>query len=153
MSRETIAIGADHAGYALKAVLAADLLTMGYEVLDLGTNSEVSVDYPDYGFGVAEAVAKGKARFGIVVCGTGVGVSIAANRHPEIRAALCTSGLMARLSREHNDANVMALGARIIGVEVARECVRQFLSTSYGAGRHAGRVAKLGQNHFEEAAE
>ena len=153
MPRETIAIGADHAGYSLKATLAADLSTMGYEVLDLGTNSEVSVDYPDYGFGVAEAVASGKARFGIAVCGTGVGIAIAANRHPEIRAALCTSGLMARLAREHNDANVMTLGSRIIGIEVARDCVRQFLSSSYAAGRHAGRVAKLGQSHFEDAAE
>ena len=153
MPRETIAIGADHAGYTLKAVLAADLRTMGYEVLDLGTNSEVSVDYPDYGFGVAQAVASGKARFGIAVCGTGVGISIAANRHPDIRAALCTSGLMARLAREHNDANVMTLGARIVGIEVARDCVRQFLSSSYAAGRHAGRVAKLGQSAFEDAAE
>ena len=153
MSRETIAIGADHAGYALKAVIATDLAQMGYDILDLGTNSELSVDYPDFGFAVAHAVTSGKAVRGILVCGTGIGVSIAANRDPQIRCALCTSGLMARLSREHNDANVLALGSRIIGVEVARECVRQFLGTSFAAGRHADRVAKLGRPIYEEAAE
>ncbi len=149
MLRETIAIGADHAGYALKAVLAADLGKMGYGVLDLGTNSEVSVDYPDFGFAVADAVTSGRAERGILVCGTGIGMAIAANRDPGIRAALCTGGLMARLAREHNDANVLALGSRIIGVEVARECVRQFLSTSYGGGRHADRVAKLSHPEIE----
>ncbi len=149
MLRETIAIGADHAGYALKAVLAADLGKMGYGVLDLGTNSEVSVDYPDFGFAVANAVTSGRAERGILVCGTGIGMTIAANRDPGIRAALCTGGLMARLAREHNDANVLALGSRIIGVEVARECVRQFLSTSYGGGRHADRVAKLSHPEIE----
>ncbi len=151
MSRETIALGADHAGYAMKAVLAADLGKMGYDVLDLGTNSEVSVDYPDFGFAVGRAVTTGQALRGILVCGTGIGMTIAANRDPAIRAALCTSGLMARLAREHNDANVLALGSRIIGIEVARECVRQFLSTSYGAGRHADRVAKLSHPEFEAA--
>jgi len=147
--REIIAIGADHAGFAMKAVLAADLVKMGYDVLDLGTNSEVSVDYPDFGYAVAQAVTSGQAVRGILVCGTGVGMTIAANRDPGIRAALCTSGLLARLAREHNDANVMALGSRIIGIEVARECVRQFLSTSYGGGRHADRVAKLSHPEFE----
>lgn len=151
MPRETIAIGADHAGYALKAELAADLVKMGYDVLDLGTNSDVSVDYPDFGFAVARAVTTGRASRGVLVCGTGVGMTIAANRDPDIRAALCTSGLMARLAREHNDANVITLGSRIVGVEVARDCLRQFLATSFGAGRHADRVAKLGRIH--EAAE
>jgi len=151
MSRETIALGADHAGFAMKAVLAADLLKMGYDVLDLGTNSEVSVDYPDFGFAVGRAVVEGRAARGILVCGTGIGMTIAANRDPAIRAALCTSGLMARLAREHNDANVLAVGSRIIGIEVARECVRQFLSTSYGGGRHADRVAKLSHPEFEAA--
>ena len=151
MSRETIAIGADHAGYAMKATLAADLVKMGYDVLDLGTNSEVSVDYPDFGFAVGRAVTEGKAVRGVLVCGTGIGMTIAANRDPGVRAALCTSGLMARLAREHNDANVLALGSRIIGIEVARECVRQFLSTSYGGGRHADRVAKLTHPEREAA--
>ena len=151
MLRETIAIGADHAGYAMKAVLAADLAKMGYDVLDLGTNSEVSVDYPDFGFAVGRAVTDGRAARGILVCGTGIGMTIAANRDPGIRAALCTGGLMARLAREHNDANVLALGSRIIGIEAARECVRQFLSTSYGGGRHADRVAKLSHPEFEAA--
>ena len=149
MPRDTIAIGADHAGFAMKAELAADLVKMGYDVLDLGTNSEVSVDYPDFGFAVGRAVASGRALRGILVCGTGIGMTIAANRDPAIRAALCTGGLMARLAREHNDANVMALGSRIIGIEAARECVRQFLSTSYGGGRHADRVAKLGHHEVE----
>ncbi len=151
MLRETIAIGADHAGYAMKATLVADLGKMGYDVLDLGTNSEVSVDYPDFGFAVGRAVTSGQAAKGILVCGTGIGMTIAANRDPAIRAALCTGGLMARLAREHNDANVLALGSRIIGIEVARECVRQFLSTSYGGGRHADRVAKLSHPEVEAA--
>ncbi len=149
MPRETIAIGADHAGYAMKAVLAADLGKMGYDVLDLGTNSDVSVDYPDFGFAVGRAVTSGRATRGILVCGTGIGMTIAANRDPGIRAALCTGGLMARLAREHNDANVLALGSRIVGIETARECVRQFLSTSYGGGRHADRVAKLSHPEVE----
>jgi ribose 5-phosphate isomerase B len=153
MPREIIAIGADHAGFAMKAVLVTDLGKMGYDVLDLGTNSEVSVDYPDFGFAVGRAVIAGDAVRGILVCGTGIGMTIAANRDPAVRAALCTSGLMARLAREHNDANVMALGSRIIGIEVARECVRQFLSTSYSGGRHADRVAKLSHPAYEEAAE
>ena len=93
----------------------------------------------------------GRAARGILVCGTGIGMTIAANRDPDIRAALCTGGLMARLAREHNDANVLALGSRIIGIEAARECVRQFLSTSYGGGRHADRVAKLSHPEFEAA--
>lgn len=153
MPREIIAIGADHAGFAMKAVLAADLGKMGYDVLDLGTNSEVSVDYPDFGFAVGRAVTRGDAARGILVCGTGIGMTMAANRDPGVRAALCTSGLMARLAREHNDANVMALGSRIIGIEVARDCLRQFLSTSYSGGRHADRIAKLSHPAFEDAAE
>lgn len=153
MSRETIAIGADHAGYALKALIADDLRAMGHAVLDLGTHSEASVDYPDFGHAVAHAVTSGEASRGILVCGSGIGISIAANRHAGIRCALCTSGLMARFAREHNDANVLALGSRIIGVEVARDCVREFLTTSYAAGRHAGRVSKLDSTAYKEAAE
>lgn len=152
MARQTIAIGADHAGYPLKVTLVEDLRSMGYDVLDMGTNSEVSVDYPDFGYAVANAVVTGKAERGILICGTGIGMSIAANRHKGVRAALCTHGVMARLAREHNDANIMVLGARIIGLEIARECLRQFLSVQYAGGRHAGRVAKLGQPDFEENA-
>lgn len=153
MPRQTIAIGADHAGFELKNVLVDDLKSMGFDVADMGTNSEASVDYPDYGYAVAQAVLGGKAFRGVLICGTGVGMSIAANRHSGIRAALCTHGVMARLAREHNDANVLVLGARIIGTEIARECVRQFLSVQYAGGRHDARVAKLSQPSFEEAAE
>jgi ribose 5-phosphate isomerase B len=151
--RQTIAIGADHAGYQLKDTLVVDLKSMGFDVLDMGTNSDASVDYPDFGYAVAQAVIVGRAHRGVLVCGTGIGMSIAANRHPGIRAALCTHGVMARLAREHNDANVLVMGARIIGPEIARECLRQFLSVQYAGGRHDARVAKLGQPHFEEAAE
>lgn len=141
-----IAIGSDHAGYALKALLADDLRAVGHDVIDCGTaNDTDSVDYPDFGAAVATAIAEGRAQFGIVVCGSGIGISIAANRNPAVRAALCTSGLMAKLAREHNDANCLALGSRIIGVEVARDCVAQFLSTPFAGGRHAARVTKLSE--------
>lgn len=143
LASETIALAADHAGLPLKRQLAEEIAAMGYEVLDLGTDSDSSVDYPDYGYKVAEAVAGGRASRGVVVCGSGIGISIAANRHPAIRAALCTDGLMARLAREHNDANVLALGARLVGIEVARDCLRAFLETEFSGGRHAGRVDKL----------
>jgi len=144
MSKPTIAFAADHAGYELKNQLMADLEAQGYGVLDLGTNGPESVDYPDFGKAIAEAVAAGKASFGVAVCGTGIGISIAANRIKGCRAALCHDGLSAKLSREHNDANVLALGARLIGIETARDCLKAFLSTPFGGGRHAGRVAKLG---------
>ncbi len=142
-SKRLVALGADHAGFPLKDVLKADLAEGGYEVLDLGTNSHESADYPDFGKAVAEAVASGRADLGVVVCGTGIGISIAANRNPGVRAALCHSGLEARLAREHNDANVLALGARIIGVESARDALHAFLNTDFAGGRHTGRVAKL----------
>lgn len=140
---ETIALASDHAGYALKALLADELRAAGHRVIDLGPAGEASVDYPDYGHALGHAIAAGRARFGIAVCGSGIGISIAANRVPGVRAALCTSGLMARLAREHNDANVLALGSRIIGVETARDCVTQFLATAFAGGRHAIRVAKI----------
>lgn len=144
MSKNTIVLAADHAGYELKNLLKQDLEEMGYEVLDLGTNARDSVDYPDYGKALAEAVAEGKAGRGVLVCGTGIGISIAANRNPAVRAAVCHDETSARLAREHNDANVLALGARLIGPEVARDCLRTFLQTEFGGGRHSGRVAKLG---------
>ena len=144
MPGKPIAIASDHAGYDLKYTLVEELQTLGHEVLDLGTFDRESVDYPDFGKAVALAVADGKAERGIVVCGTGIGISIAANRHPGVRAALCLNDTMARLSREHNDANVLALGARIIGAEVAKDCLKAFLDTEFGQGRHVPRVAKLG---------
>lgn len=145
MSRETIALAADHAGLDLKTVLKDELVRMGYEVLDLGTHDTASVDYPDYGFAAAEAVAEGRAARAVVVCGSGIGISIAANRLPAVRAALCHDALTARLARQHNDANVLALGARTTGVETAKDCLRVFLTTAFEGGRHAGRVAKLGK--------
>ena len=154
MTSKTIALASDHAGYALKVLLAAELRAGGHTVIDLGPDSEASVDYPDYGAKLAAAIADGRAGSGIAICGSGIGISIAANRNPAVRAALCTSGLMARLARQHNDANVLALGSRIVGVDVARDCVEQFLNTAFEGGRHAARVAKLGGTAaFKEAAE
>lgn len=150
---QTIALAADHAGFALKALLADELRGAGHDVLDLGTHGEASVDYPDYGFAVAQAVTSGRAAHGIAVCGSGIGIAIAANRVAGARAALCTSGLMARMARTHNDANILVLGSRIIGVEVARDCVHEFLNTAFEGGRHAGRVAKLDGATLKEAAE
>ena len=148
----TIALASDHAGYALKALLVADLRADGRAVLDLGPGDESSVDYPDYGAKAADAIADGRAGLAIVVCGSGIGISIAANRNPAVRCALVTSGLMARLARQHNDANCIALGSRIIGIEVARDCVAQFLGTEFEGGRHAGRVAKLTPHYPKDAA-
>ncbi len=141
---ETIAIAADQGGFELKRTLVAELETAGYKVLDLGTHSTDSVDYPDFANALAAAIRDGKARRGVVICGTGIGVSIAANRHPFIRAGLCHNTTDARLTRQHNDANVLALGGRTIGVEVAKDCLRTFLTTEFEGGRHVRRVAKLG---------
>jgi ribose 5-phosphate isomerase B len=145
MKDKIIAVGADHAGYPLKEQLKAELTELGYEVLDLGTNGPESVDYPDFGRAVAEALAEGRAGRGLIVCGTGIGISIAANRNPAVRAALCHDVTTARLAREHNDANVIALGARIIGTSVASEALRAFLETPFAGGRHERRVEKLGR--------
>ena len=139
-----IAIASDHAGFALKTLLAAELAAAGHAVLDLGADSEASVDYPDYGHSLAAALADGRADRGVLVCGSGIGIEIAANRHGHVRAANCTSVTMARMARAHNDANVLCLGSRLIGVEVARECLHVFLDTPFAGGRHAARVAKLG---------
>jgi len=138
-----IAIGSDHAGYALKSAVADWLTAAGHEVLDLGAHGTDSVDYPDFGRAVGEAVASGKAEKGVVVCGSGIGISIAANRVKGARAALCMNGLMARLSRQHNDANILALGERLIGIETARDCLHEFLNTPFEGGRHQRRVDKL----------
>lgn len=145
MSVKTIALASDHAGYQMKAELKDVLAKGGYEVLDLGTNGPESVDYPDFADAMAAAIRDGKAQRGILICGTGVGISIAANRHKGLRAALVTDVTTARLSREHNDSNVLALGARVVGIEVAKDCLAAFLDTPYEGGeRHSRRVAKLG---------
>jgi ribose 5-phosphate isomerase B len=139
----TIALGSDHAGLPLKQVLAAALEAAGHRVRDHGTNAEESVDYPDFGHRVAEDVARGEARFGVLVCGSGIGMAIAANRHAGIRAAVLHDATEARLSRAHNDANIAAFGARLIGPEVALDALRVFLATAYEGGRHDRRLAKL----------
>ena len=144
MQVKPIAIASDHAGFELKSMLIEELGALGREVLDLGTDGPGSVDYPDFGNALAEALTAGRADLGVLVCGTGIGISIAANRHPGVRAAVCHDQTSARLAREHNDANVLALGARLIGAEVAKDCLRTFLSTPFAEGRHAPRVAKLG---------
>jgi len=143
MPTETIAIACDHGGVELKALLKADLESQDYEVLDLGTDTDTSVDYPDFAYALTSAITSGKASRGILICGTGIGISIAANRHPDIRAAVVHDGLSARLSREHNNANVLCLGARLIGPEVARDCLDIFLKTGFEGGRHSTRVEKL----------
>ncbi len=144
MSKKPIALASDHAGYELKMALADVLKSMGHEILDLGTDGTASVDYPDYGHALAEALVSGAADRGVAVCGTGIGISIAVNRHRGVRAAPCHDETSARLAREHNDANVLALGARLIGTEVAKDCLKTFLETEFAQGRHAPRVAKLG---------
>ena len=143
MAGATIAVASDHAGFDLKEILKRDLQEAGHEVLDLGTNSTQSVDYPDFGTAMADAVASGRAECGVLVCGTGIGISMAANRNPKVRAALVHDVTSARMSRLHNDANVVAFGQRLIGPETAREALKVFLNTQFEGGRHAGRVAKL----------
>ena len=138
-----IAVASDHAGFDLKEILKRDLQQAGHEVLDLGTSSAQSVDYPDFGQAMADAIARGRAACGVLVCGTAIGISMAANRNPKVRAAVVHDVTSARLSREHNDANVVAFGQRLIGSEVAREALKVFLATKFEGGRHVGRVAKL----------
>lgn len=136
-----IAIASDHAGFELKERLKAHFYQIDW--LDLGTNSGVSVDYPQFGFAVGEAISEGRADKGVVICGSGIGISIAANRFPSVRAALCSDATMARLSRQHNDANVLALGARIVGIEVAQKCVAVFLNEPFEELRHQRRIDML----------
>ena len=138
-----IALAADHAGYLLKDELAAWLREAGHEVTDLGTNGPESVDYPEYGARLANAIANGQAERGIVVCGSGIGISIAVNRNPACRCARVSDPLSAQLAREHNDANVLALGARLIGSDMAKACVQAFLGTEFAGGRHQRRVDQL----------
>jgi len=142
---KTIAIASDHAGFELKSSIIEFLNSEGYKVVDIGCNSLDSVDYPDYGFLLAEAIAEHKADFGVGICGTGIGISIALNRNSAVRAALCCDANMAKLSREHNDANVLVFGARLISKEVAIESLKFFLNTEFEGGRHVERVKKLGR--------
>jgi ribose 5-phosphate isomerase B len=146
---ERVAIVSDHAAFGMKAELIEHLRERGFEVLDLGTTSTDSVDYPDYGYRIARAIADGEVERGVALCGSGIGIAIAVNRHPACRCALVSESLSARLARTHNDANVLAMGARIIGIETARDCLDQFLSTPFSGGRHQGRVDKLSNPVFE----
>lgn len=138
-----IAVGADHAGVDLKDMLAEHLRGRGVDVVDLGTHGHERVDYPDFGAAVGRAVAGGEVDLGVCVCGSGIGIAIAANKVRGVRAATVHDQTSARLAREHNDANVICLGQRLIGEEVARDAVDAWLDAAFQGGRHAGRVAKL----------
>ena len=138
-----IAITSDHAAFDLKAELSQVLREWGHEVIDLGPASADRVDYPDFGYKLAQAIAAGTAERGVALCGSGIGISIAVNRHPAARCALVSDPYAAALAREHNDANVIAMGARLIGPDMARTCLQTFLIAEFAGGRHEGRVAKL----------
>lgn len=138
-----IAIASDHAAYELKALLADWLRGEGHMVEDLGTNGPDSVDYPDFGYALGEAIAEGRAERGVALCGSGIGISISVNRNPAARCALVSEPLSAKLSREHNDANVIAMGARLTGIDMAKACLAAFLTTDFAGDRHARRVDKL----------
>lgn len=138
-----VAIASDHAAVELKQLLADHLRAAGHEVDDLGPHDNASVDYPDYGYRLGQAIADGRAERGIALCGSGIGISIAVNRNLACRCALVSEPLSARLAREHNDANVLAMGARLIGADMAKACVDAFLATSFAGDRHIRRVEKL----------
>lgn len=138
-----IALGSDHGGFELKETIKKFLLTEGYEIKDFGSNSTESCDYPDYALPVAEAVAKKEFDFGILVCGTGIGISIAANKVPGIRAALCSDTFSAHATREHNDANILTLGQRVVGEGLALDIVKTFLKTEFQGERHQKRIDKI----------
>ena len=143
-----IALASDHAAFELKQALAEWLRGEGHTIDDLGTDSATSVDYPDYGYRLAVHLAAGKAERGIALCGSGIGISIAVNRHPSVRCALVSEPVSAALAREHNDAQAIALGARLIGVDMAKACVTAFLETPFGGDRHVRRVDKLSNPPF-----
>ena len=138
-----IAFASDHAAFDLKGVLAEHARTLGHEVVDLGTDGPASVDYPDYGFALAEALADGRAERGVALCGSGIGIAIAANRHPACRCAQVSEPLSATLARTHNDANAIAVGARLVGETMAVAILEAFLTTEFEGGRHQHRVDKL----------
>ncbi len=144
IGHKKIAIASDHAGFELKRTLRQKMISDGFDVVDLGTqDANISVDYPDYGYAVAKLIAAEEVELGVIICGSGIGITIAANRNPKVRAALCTNIEMAKLAREHNDANVLALGARIIDQQTAIDCLKTFLQTKFMGGRHESRVKKL----------
>ncbi len=143
-----VAIASDHAAIGLEAELREHLIGRGHDLIDLGPETADRVDYPDFVYRLAAVVAQGGAQFGVALCGSGIGMSIAVNRHPSLRCALVSEPLSAELAREHNDANCIALGARLIGVDIAKACLDAFLSTEFGAGRHAARVEKLTSPRF-----
>ena len=138
-----VAIASDHAAVELKQVLADHLRAAGHDVDDLGPHDNASVDYPDYGYRLGQAIADGRAERGIALCGSGIGISVAVNRNVACRCALVSEPLSARLAREHNDANVLAMGARLIGADMAKACVDAFLATAFAGDRHIRRVEKL----------
>lgn len=138
-----IAFGCDHGGFDYKEKVIAELKKLGHEVIDCGTDGTQSVDYPDFGAAAAREVSEGRADKGVLICGSGVGISIAANKIKGIRCALCHDHLTAQLCRQHNDANMVAFGARLIGIEVALDIVRTFLATDFEGGRHENRIAKI----------
>jgi ribose 5-phosphate isomerase B len=138
-----VAIASDHAALDLKTALIVYLQSAGHDVTDLGPYDSTSVDYPDFGYKLADAISTGSAERGVALCGSGIGISIAVNRNPTCRAALVSEPLSAMLAREHNDANVIAMGARLVGVDMAKACIDAFLSTAFGGDRHARRVEKL----------
>lgn len=141
---KTVLIASDHGGLDLKEILKADLERKGVSVLDLGTHGNDPVDYPDYAYELAEAFKDGAADMGVLLCGTGIGISIAANRYAHIRAALVHDAFGAKMARAHNDANVLVMGGRVTGPEIARDCLDIFLSTPFDGGRHQRRVDKMG---------
>jgi len=143
MPQDAIAIASDHAGFEVKKEIGALLAELGHGVVDLGTNGTESVDYPDFADAMAGSIADGKASRGVLICGTGIGISIAANRYRHIRAARCCDATDARLARQHNDANVLVLGSRTSGWETARDCVLAFLNTEFEGGRHQRRIDKM----------
>lgn len=139
-----IALAADHAGFTLKEYAITHLKKAGFKVIDLGTHSDDRVDYPDFGFALAKSILAGEAPLGIGICGSGIGISIALNRFAGIRAALCHDVTSAHLARQHNDANVLCLGARLVSEDVAIDCIDAFLESAFEGGRHTARVEKLG---------
>ena len=143
MAQNVIAIASDHAGFEVKDALKVVLIETGYAICDLGTNGRDTVDYPDYADALTSMMANGKVKRGVLLCGSGIGMSIAANRKSFIRAALCHSVTDARLARQHNDANVLVFGSRIIGIEIMKDCLSMFLNTPFEGGRHLRRVNKI----------
>lgn len=143
MTQFVVAIASDHAGFELKELLKETLHPFARELRDLGTHDARSVDYPDYGHAIARDITENGADFGVAICGSGLGIGIAANRHKGVRAATCETGLAAALARRHNNANVLCLGARLIGIETARDCIRQFFTAAFEGGRHTGRIQKI----------